>query len=159
MGVRVMGVDPGTRVVGYAVIERDGSRVRALDYGALNAVSKKSLPERLRFIFEGLVEVIDKYGPSEVATEEIFYHKSAPSSIRIGEGRGVAVLAAALKDLPVHVYPSTKVKKSVTGNGKASKEQVQEMVKRIFCLDEIPKPSDAADALAIAACHANRMGG
>ncbi len=154
--MRIMGIDPGTRVVGYALIDAEGSSVLALDYGAVRIKPKMSFSERLRYIYEELSKIIEKHRPDEVATEEIFYHKSVPSAIKIGEGRGVAILAAAMKDLPVHVYPSTMIKKSATGNGHASKEQVQEMVRKIFCLESVPKPADAADALAIALCHAHR---
>jgi crossover junction endodeoxyribonuclease RuvC len=152
-----MGIDPGTRVVGYGIVDKAGSSMRPVVFGVVRPGTKGAFAERLREIFEGLTAVIDEFSPDVVATEEIFYHKSVPSAIKIGEGRGVAILSAALKGLSVHVYPSTKVKKSVTGNGRASKEQVQQMVKVILGLDEVPRPDDAADALAIAICHAHRV--
>jgi crossover junction endodeoxyribonuclease RuvC len=151
-----MGIDPGTRIVGYGIIDAEGTRFKAVAFGAVRIKEAMAFSDRLKHIYTELGRLIDEYKPAAVATEEIFYHKSVPSSVKIGEGRGVAILAAAMKNIPVEIYPSTMIKKSVTGNGHASKEQVQEMVRRIFCLEKAPSPSDASDALAIAVCHAHR---
>ncbi|MBM4083419.1 MAG: crossover junction endodeoxyribonuclease RuvC, partial [Planctomycetes bacterium] len=115
-----------------------------------------SFPERLRQIFDGLTQVVRKHRPDCVAVEEIFYGKSVKSAIRTGEGRGVALLCAALAKLPVSEYAATVVKKAVVGVGSAHKQQVQEMVRVLLGLRGIPEPEDAADALAIAICHCHR---
>ena len=151
-----MGIDSGTRVAGYSIIDYDGSRFRPISYGAIKASAKLTFPERLKKIYDGLTEIIHKHNPTEVATEEVFFGKNIKSAIRIGEGRGVAILCAAQANLPVTEYAATIVKKAVTGTGAASKSQVQEMVKIILGLTEMPKPADASDALAIAICHCHR---
>ncbi len=151
-----MGIDSGTLVAGYSIMEENGNMLNPLTYGVIKAGSKLSFPERLHKIYYGLSEVIEKYKPTEIAIEEIFYGKNIKAAIRIGEGRGVAILTAAEANIPVTEYAATVVKKSVTGTGGASKKQVQEMVKIILNLSEIPKPADAADALAIAICHCHR---
>lgn len=154
--MRVMGIDSGTLVAGYSILESKGSNLYPVTYGAIRASNKLSFPERLRKIYNGLSEVIHTYKPTEVAVEEVFFGKNIKAAIRIGEGRGVAILSAAEANLPVTEYAATIVKKSVTGTGAATKMQVQEMVKVLLNLDEIPKPADASDALAIAICHCHR---
>ena len=156
--MRILGIDVGTQIAGYSVIDIVGGKLRPLTYGAIKATSRKlSFPDRLRKIYEGLTNVIQEYKPTEVAVEELFYGKNVKSAIKIGEGRGVAILCAANANIPVTEYAATVVKKSVTGMGNATKMQVQEMVKNILGLSEIPKPADAADAIAIAICHCHRI--
>ncbi|NOZ21642.1 MAG: crossover junction endodeoxyribonuclease RuvC [Planctomycetes bacterium] len=154
--VRVLGVDPGTRNVGFGVIDKVGSRLHPVTYGAI-AAKAKDLPERLKQIHDGLAEIIAEHHPDVVAVEEAFYAKSVTSTLRLGEGRGVVLLCAAEAGLPVSEYAPRLVKRAVVGTGAAHKSQVQQMVKSILGLDKAPQPADAADALAIAICHCNRM--
>ena len=153
--MRVLGVDPGTRVVGFGVVDHERGGFRPITYGAIRARASTHAG-RYREIYAGLREVIEKHAPGEVAVEKVFTGKSPQSALRIGEGRGLALLAAAMSDLPVSEYAPTLVKKSVVGSGRGSKEQVQEMVRVLLGLREIPTPNDASDALAIAICHCHR---
>jgi len=153
--MRVLGVDPGTRNVGYGVIDKDGSRLKPVAYGTVAAKSR-AVHDRLREIYEGISGVIASYGPDVVALEKAFYAKSVKSTIRIGEGRGVVLLCAAQAGLPVAEYAPRVVKRAAVGTGSAHKSQVQHMVKSILGLDAPPDSEDAADALAIAICHCNR---
>lgn len=154
--MRVMGVDPGTVRVGYGMVEERDSKFRTGKYGTFVIPSKEPLPRRLKAIYEDLIALLQEETPDAVVVEEIFYGKSVQSAIRIGEGRAVAILAAAQKGIPVFEYPPAIVKKAVTGRGSAHKVQVQEMVKIILQLPQRPDPSDAADALALAICHHHR---
>lgn len=154
--MRILGIDPGTQVCGYGVIETRGPQVRTLDFGVARS-SDASLPARLKVIYDGLVEIIGRYNPDVVAVEGAFYQKNVRTAIKIGEGRGVALLAAAARGIEVVEYAPAEVKKAVTGNGNASKPQVQQMVRAILGLRELPSPEDAADALAIALCHFHRL--
>ena len=155
--MRVIGIDPGTLVCGYGVIDSIGSKMKVVDYGAIRVKKEMTFPERLVFIHQGITEVIRKRKPDVAAVEQLFVGKNVRSAMRTGEGRGVAVLTAALEDLPVHEYTPAEVKKAVVGAGRAHKSQVQEMVRIILGLEKIPKPQDAADALAIAICHCQRL--
>ena len=155
--MRVIGIDPGTVVCGYGVIDSVGSKMKAVDYGAIRVKQEMTFPERLVFIHQGITEVIRRHKPDVAAVEQLFVGKSVRSAMRTGEGRGVAVLTAALENLPVHEYTPAEVKKAVVGAGRAHKTQVQEMVRIILALEKIPKPQDAADALAIAICHCQRL--
>lgn len=154
--MRVIGVDPGTRVVGYGVVETQRSRIIPVTFGVIRARTGDGYGPRLRSIFEGLRDVIRTHRPDEVAIEEAFYGKSVSAALRMGEGRGVAIVAIALEDRPIFHYSPAEVKKAVVGSGRAHKSQVQEMVRALLGLKEIPRPEDAADALAIAICHCNR---
>jgi crossover junction endodeoxyribonuclease RuvC len=154
--MRILGVDPGTQVCGYGVIETRGSDARALDYGVAKARGS-ALSARLRVVYEGLQEVMERHQPDVVAVEGAFYQKDVRAAIKIGEARGVALLAAAQRGLEVVEYAPAEVKKAVTGNGNASKPQVQQMVRIILRMAELPTPEDASDALAIAVCHFHRL--
>ncbi len=154
--MRVLGIDPGTRLVGYGVVETRESRILPVDFGVIRAGNTRPYAARLRKVFEGLRAVVLEHQPAEVAIEEAFYGKSVSAALRMGEGRGVAMVAVALEDRPLFEYTPAEVKKSVVGNGRAHKSQVQEMVRVLLGLREIPTPEDAADALAIAICHCNR---
>ena len=128
-----------------------------LDYGVIRTDSKKSLPEKLKQIFEGLSQIIAQKHPDELAIEETFYSKNAKSALVMGQARGVAILAAACAKISVYEYSPKEVKCSVVGRGNASKLQVQYMVKNLLRLKDLPQPPDAADALAVALCHAQKM--
>jgi crossover junction endodeoxyribonuclease RuvC len=155
--MRVIGIDPGTLVSGYGIVDCVGSKMKAVHYGAVRARGGMCYPERLVQIHRGLLEAIREFRPEVAAIERLFVGKSVQSAMRTGEGRGIAVLAAALENLEVFEYTPAEVKKSVVGAGAAHKTQVQEMVRIILGLEEIPRPQDAADALAIAICHCGRV--
>ena len=157
--MRVIGIDPGTLVCGYGVIDTEGSRMKAVHFGAVRVKDDMTFPERLVYIHQGLGEVIREHRPECAAVERLFVGKNVKSAMRTGEGRGIAVLTAALAGLPVHEYTPAEVKKAVVGVGAAHKTQVQEMVRILLGLEKIPRPQDAADALAVAICHCNRMPG
>ena len=149
----ILGVDPGIAISGYGIIEKEQNGAKVLDYGVIRTDAKLDTAQRLKIIYESYLKLIEKYKPSTVAVEELFFNKNAKTIISVSQARGAALLAAALSDLEVSEYTPLQVKQSVVGYGRASKAQVQEMVKLFLKLDEIPKPDDAADALAVAICH------
>jgi crossover junction endodeoxyribonuclease RuvC len=153
----ILGVDPGSATTGYGLIRSDEKENVLLDCGVIRTDSKKPLPEKLKEIFEGLSEIISNNNPDQLAIEETFYSKNAKSALVMGQARGVAILAAACAKLPVSEYSPKEVKSSVVGQGGASKLQVQYMVKNLLGLKDLPQPIDAADALAIALCHAQKL--
>jgi len=154
----VLGIDPGTAMTGYGLVERTGSRLRAVDYGCLETPAGMPLPERLILIQDGLIDLIETHLPDLVAVERLFFNKNVQTAFAVGQARGVALLTAARYGLPVHEYGPHEVKVAVTGNGRAEKGQVQRMVQTVLGLAVLPRPDDAADALAIAIClaHAHR---
>ncbi len=154
--MRVLGIDPGTIITGYGVVEDNNGDLSLIDYGTITSGRKDSFPDRLKKIYDGLNEVIKKHKPGQVAVEKVFYGKSVKAAIKIGEGRGIAILCAASAGIPVSEYAPTVVKKSVVGSGSAQKVQVQEMVRVILNLSKCPEHFDASDALAIAICHCHR---
>ena len=154
--MRIMGIDPGTRILGYGVVDAKGSSLHGVAFGALRVDVKATYPERLKRIFLGLSKIVEEFDPDEVAIEQAFYGKSVSSALRMGEGRGVAIAAVAVGDKPIFEYSPAEVKRSVVGNGRAHKSQIQEMVRMLLGLSELPQPEDAADALAVAICHCNR---
>jgi len=155
--MRVFGIDCGTEVTGYGVVDSvDGGREPRLEAKAMGVVrlsASKTLPQRLDQIFNELTVELERWKPDTVAVEEVFYSVNAKSALKLGQVRGVALLTAARLGIPVVEYAPLKIKSSVVGYGLAKKEQVQFMVARLLALDELPSPSDAADALAIAICH------
>jgi len=151
----VLGIDPGTAQTGYGLVERTGSRLRAIDYGCLETPAAMPLPQRLVLIQDGLVDLIETHRPDLVAVERLFFNKNVQTALAVGHARGVALLTAARYSLPVHEYGPSEVKIAVTGHGRAEKGQVQRMVQTVLGLAVLPRPDDAADALAIAICLAN----
>ena len=156
--LRVLGVDPGTRLMGWGVVEAEGTRLVALGHGVLRAPAAASIAARLALLAQGLREVLRLHAPAEAAVEEVFYGTDARAAVRIGEGRGVALLVLAEAGLAVRGYANNVVKKAVAGGGRADKERVQAMVLRILGLHERPETMDASDALALAVCHHQRRG-
>lgn len=150
----VLGIDPGTAILGYGAVAVDGEALGAVGFGALTTPASLPLPSRLLLLFDGLCRVIDLVDPTEVAVEQLFFARNVRSALAVGQARGVALLAAARRGLPVNEYTPLQVKQAVAGYGRATKEQVQSMVKVTLGLDRLPQPDDAADALAIAICHA-----
>ena len=149
----ILGVDPGTLITGYGIIRKNGASLSVLDVGVIRIPPTDSMPLRLRRIYSELSRLIEKFHPDEFAIETAFYSKNAQSALKIGQARGVSMLAGVNFEVPVSEYSPREIKKSVVGNGAASKEQVQFMVARLLELAEVPQPADAADALAIAICH------
>ncbi len=156
--MRVLGIDPGTLVCGYGVIDFDGGVMKAVDYGVVRS-PRRPLHERLHTIYEGLTSLIARHRPQVAAIEGVFHGVNPRTALKIGEGRGVALLAAAAAGLKVLEYPPATVKKAIVGSGRAHKSQVQQMVRLLLALPTIPEPQDAADALAIAICHCHRLQG
>lgn len=150
----IMGVDPGFAITGYGIVEYRNNKLDLLDVGAVNTKAGELFTWRLLQIDETLTEIMRKYAPEAFAIEELFFNNNAKTAIAAAQGRGVAVMAAVKCGIPVYEYTPLQVKQSVTGYGRADKNQVQQMVKAILHLDQIIKPDDAADAAAIAICHA-----
>ncbi|WP_425539960.1 crossover junction endodeoxyribonuclease RuvC [Microaceticoccus formicicus] len=149
----ILGIDPGIAIVGYGVIEVDGNKLNMLEYGCITTSSKSDIPTRLRVIYEELIDIIDEHKPDEMAIEELFFNKNVKTAITVGQARGVEILAGVNKGLDIYEYTPLQVKQAIVGYGRAEKHQIQENVKMILNMKQIPKPDDAADALAIAICH------
>src|ERR1700690_1697344 len=152
--LRILGIDPGLRVTGFGVLEKTGSQLRYLSSGAIKTPQGGDLAERLKVIFDSLAQLIHEHQPQQVAVEKVFVNVNPQSTLLLGQARGAAICAAVAVNLPVAEYTALQSKQAVVGHGKAAKEQVQEMVKRLLALPAAPGP-DAADALACAICHAH----
>ena len=150
----VLGIDPGTAILGYGVVAMEGEALEAVDFGVLTTPASLPLTSRLLLLFEGLTQIMDRVQPTEVAVEQLFFSRNVQSAFSVGQARGVALLAAARRGLAVSEYTPQQVKQAVAGYGKATKIQVQSMVQVMLALQQMPQPDDAADALAIAICHA-----
>ncbi|MCE2982946.1 MAG: crossover junction endodeoxyribonuclease RuvC [Parachlamydia sp.] len=150
----ILGVDPGTIVTGYGIIEIDGHTITAIDFGCIRPPLAYKLSDRYLVIHEGIAQLIEQYAPTAIAVETQYVHKNVQSAIKLGMARGAVILAAKMKELGVFEYAPTQAKLAVVGSGKASKKQVQGMVQRRLNLLKEPEPEDAADALALAICHA-----
>ncbi|WP_206812592.1 crossover junction endodeoxyribonuclease RuvC [Paradesulfitobacterium ferrireducens] len=161
----ILGIDPGTAIMGYGLIEKKGNVLKALDYSAWRTEANTPLPERLLLLHQELTGLISSRRPDEIAVEQLFFNRNTTTALAVGHARGIVLLAAAQHDIPVFEYTPLQVKQAVVGYGKAEKQQVQHMVKALLALSAIPKPDDTADALAIAICHAhslkmnNKLGG
>jgi crossover junction endodeoxyribonuclease RuvC len=152
----ILGIDPGTAMLGFGVIERTGTRIRSIDYGVIKTPARLSLPERLEAIYLALTDLIDLHAPTLVGVERLFFTKNVQTAFAVGQARGVVLLAAQLHCLEIREATPNEVKVATAGHGSASKDQVGRMVQAILGLAEIPTPDDAADALAIAICVAER---
>jgi crossover junction endodeoxyribonuclease RuvC len=152
----ILGVDPGTLITGYGVIEEKNGRFRVLDYDVVQNRSNHTMPVRLKAIYSTLCKVIDRFHPDEFAIETAFYGKNAQSAMKLGHARGVSILAAVNHEIPTAEYSPREVKRAVVGSGAASKDQVSFMVQSILKLKSRPKFYDATDALAVALCHYQR---
>jgi crossover junction endodeoxyribonuclease RuvC len=155
--VRIIGIDPGLRRCGWVIIESEGNRLRFVAAGTVTPTVEAGMPERLRQLFEALSELIRRFAPDEAAVEETFVSAGARSALQLGQARGVALMTPAALGLPVGEYAANLVKKSIVGAGHADKNQIQMMVKILLPTAEF-KGADAADALAIAICHAHHRG-
>jgi crossover junction endodeoxyribonuclease RuvC len=152
----ILGVDPGTLVTGYGVIEERNGKFKVLAYDVVKNRSEQSMPIRLRAIYSTLCKVIERYHPDEFAIETAFYGKNAQSAMKLGHARGVSILAAVNAEIPTSEYSPREVKRAVVGSGAASKDQVRYMIQSILNLKSPPKYYDATDALAVALCHYNK---
>jgi crossover junction endodeoxyribonuclease RuvC len=151
----IIGIDPGTRVTGYGIIEYHPHWIKAIDYGCIRTPTKATSSQRYKIIFDAIETLLDLHNPEALAVEGQFVHKNAMSALKLGMARAMALLAAERRGIPIFEYSPKKAKKAVVGNGSASKHQVQKMIQMLLNLDEVPTPDDAADALALALCHSN----
>jgi len=151
---KILGIDPGLRITGFGIIEKQGQQLLYVASGCVRTPPVVGLPERLKVILNSLREVITQHQPDQVAVEKVFVNVNPQSTLLLGQARGAAICAAVLAELSVAEYTALQVKQSVVGNGHANKEQVQSMVQRLLRLSGTPSP-DAADALAVAICHAH----
>lgn len=149
----VLGIDPGTAIMGYGVVDYRNSRHKPLAYGVLRTSKEEAVEARLERLFYGVTRLLEEYQPEVMAVEELFFNRNVTTAITVGQARGIALLAASMKKIKVSEYTPLQVKQAVVGYGRAEKQQVQYMIQRILNLKEVPKPDDAADALAIAVCH------
>lgn len=151
----ILGVDPGTAITGYGLVEKQGQRLAAHTYGVIRTPAGRPLSERLKQIYDQITALIEEHRPDALVVEELFFNKNTRTALAVGQARGVILLAAANQGLTIAEYTPLQVKMAVVGYGRAEKRQVQEMVRILLRLKNTPKPDDAADALAIAICYAH----
>jgi len=154
----ILGIDPGYAIVGYGVLEYKNNHFKVIDYGAIITDAKTPFNKRLEIIYDKLCTIIKAYTPDAMSVEKVFYNSNAKTVIDVSQARGVIMLAAQKNCVPVFEYTPLQVKQSVVGYGRAEKNQIQEMTKRILGLEKVPKPDDTADALAMAICHGHSSG-
>lgn len=155
--IRILGIDPGSLLTGYGIIEMDGNYAKHVTHGLIR-LGEKDISKKLQLLFRELITVIHEFRPNEVSIEKVFLHKNVDSALKLGQARGCAITACAEKGLPIYEYAATQVKKATVGKGHATKQQIQHMVKVLLCLDSNPQ-ADSADALAIALCHGHSREG
>ncbi|MGI6721957.1 MAG: crossover junction endodeoxyribonuclease RuvC [Anaerovoracaceae bacterium] len=151
--MRILGIDPGYAILGWGIVDMTGNHFNVIDYGAVTTKAGEKMPDRLKVLYNSLINIIDLHQPDVAGIEKLFFNNNAKTAIDVGQARGVAVLACANKGLEIGEYTPLQIKQALVGYGRADKKQVQTMVKAILNLDEIPKPDDTADALAAAVCH------
>lgn len=151
----ILGIDPGYAIVGYGAVEYDRGRFRVLGYGAITTPAGIPLQNRLLEIHQDMLTLLDQFKPDAVSVEELFFNTNVTTGIAVGHARGVILLAIAQRGLPFYEYTPSQVKQAVVGYGRAEKKQVMELTRNILGLKKIPRPDDAADALALAVCHAH----
>lgn len=149
----VLGLDPGTAITGFGLVIQERNDLKAVHYGVITTPSDWTMPARLQKLYEELSLVIHDYAPAQAAVEQLFFSRNVKTALAVGQARGVALLAMAQAGLDIYEYTPLEVKQSVSGYGRAEKAQVQELVRLLLNLPSVPKPDDAADALAIAICH------
>ncbi len=153
----IIGIDPGTATTGFGIIEYKDSNLKLIDYGIIKTSQKLPMAKRLKIIFDDLTKIIESQKPDWIAVEQLFFATNTKTAISVGQARGVVLLCSQKADLNIAEYTPLQVKQAVTGYGQATKKQIQQMVKIILNLKSIPKPDDAADALAIAICHSSTI--
>jgi crossover junction endodeoxyribonuclease RuvC len=149
----VLGLDPGTAITGYGLVQEEDNRLVAVAYGVIMTLSDWALPQRLQRIYHDLRELVQRYQPEASAVEQLFFSRNARTALAVGHARGVTLLVLADAGLPIFEYTPLEVKQALSGYGRASKAQIQDMVRLMLNLDAVPQPDDAADALAVAICH------
>jgi crossover junction endodeoxyribonuclease RuvC len=153
----IIGIDPGLATIGFGVIRTEKNIITPLSYGCIRTSAKKQKSERLLEIYTEINALFEKYAPEAVAVERLFFNRNVTNAMSVSEARGVIFLAAQQKQIPVFEYTPLQIKHAITGSGRADKKQIQDMIKRLLDLKEIPRPDDAADGLSIALCHINIM--
>lgn len=156
--MRILGIDPGYAILGYGVVDATGTKLCPVDYGVIETTPDEALPQRLNRLYDGVSALIQRFQPEQAVFEELFFYRNTTTALAVGAGRGVAILAGQQAGLPLYEYTPMQIKLAVTGDGHADKRAVQQMVKMLLCLKCVPKPDDAADALAAAICHGCTMG-
>ncbi|MCX4356452.1 MAG: crossover junction endodeoxyribonuclease RuvC [Oscillospiraceae bacterium] len=156
--MRILGIDPGYAIVGYGVLEFDNTRFKVINYGAITTESDTPFDKRLAEIYDDMCRVLDMFKPDCMSIEKLYFNTNITTGIDVAQARGVTMLAAVQRGVPIYEYTPLQVKVAVTGYGRAEKQQMQEMTKNILHLKEVPKPDDTADALAIAICHGHTGG-
>ena len=151
--MRILGIDPGYAIMGYGVVELIGNKFKVIEYGSIMTESRKKMTDRLKHLYYELMQLINRTDPDVAAIEELFFNTNTTTAIKVGQARGVSILACANSGIETNEYTPLQVKMALTGYGRADKKQVQHMTKTILNLKEVPKPDDTADALAIAICH------
>ena len=151
--MRILGIDPGYAILGYGIIEKKGNNFKPVVYGAVTTDKNTPMPDRLKHLYNSLMDIIAEYEPEVASVEELFFNSNAKTAILVGQARGVALLACSNSGIDIAEYTPLQIKQALVGYGRAEKKQVQMMVKTILNLDEVPKPDDTADALAAAVCH------
>lgn len=154
----VLGIDPGYAIIGYGIVNADNCNFKPVAYGCITTDADTDFNLRLKLIYEGMNKVIEKAKPDCIAIEKLYFQNNQKTAIMVAEARGVILLSAQLHNIPIFEYTPLQVKTAVTGYGKAKKQQVMDMTKRLLKLRQMPKPDDAADALAIAVCHIQAAG-
>lgn len=154
----ILGIDPGIAIVGVGVVEYTSNKFRVLYYDAVTTRAHTPLEERIVSVYEGVGTLMDTFQPDALSMEELFFNNNAKTAFAVGQARGVILLAAAKRHIPIFSYTPLQVKQAITGYGRADKKQVQQMVKSFLNLRAVPKPDDVADALAMAVCHAHSYG-
>lgn len=154
--MRILGIDPGTAITGFGVIDTKGNQFSFVDAGVIRTHKDEAMPDRLSTIYDELHEIIKEFKPDVMSLELLYFARNVTTAMTVGQARGVVTLCAAQAGIPIYEYTPMQVKQAVTGYGKADKKQIQEMVKTLLKLDQIPKPDDAADGLAIAITHAGQ---
>lgn len=150
----ILGIDPGIAIMGYGLVEFSNNKVKVLENGVVTTSASSPTPARLKILYDNLDEIIKEYQPDEFAIEELFFNQNVKTAITVGHARGIQILCAESNSLPIYEYTPLQIKQAITGFGRASKTQMQKTVTTLLNLKEIPKPDDAADALAVALCHA-----
>lgn len=153
----ILGIDPGFGRTGWGVLQDEQGQLKMIAYGCVETTAKKEFSQRLEILYKEVKEVIKKFKPNALAVEELFFCKNITTAIKVSHARGVILLAGNQAKIPIYEFTPLQVKQAVSGYGKADKQQVQQMVKTLLGLKEIPKPDDAADALAVAICGANSI--
>lgn len=151
--MRVLGIDPGSLTTGFGVVEIQANRLQAVHWGTIRTSARQPLHERLKHIYDGLAHAVHTWQPEAVSVERVFFADNAKTALTLGHARGVALLSVAHAALPLAEYTAVEIKMAVAGYGHAAKSQMQRMVQTLLCLEDVPHPADAADALAAAICH------